>query len=216
MTAAGRCGSRLARACVLVLSLMACAPVEAPVASVPDDGRNAPARREPTALMRADAESVGDIMTRGFMAQASGDGEELYNAAMALQSVGAHPETGTDDLARQWMKQAADLGVRMPVIYASRGRTLGPGYRQGRVGANGQFRTHQAFNAGQRAEIVLVPMDDAPLSLDVVDDEGSQICSVAPSTRNLGCRWVPSFTGRSDIEVTNENDHPVNFYIVLN
>lgn len=201
----------------LLLSLSACAPVpSAPVAIVPprlaDDDRNE------TRAIAADARSVGDILASGFTAEARGDGAGLYGAAMALQSLGAHPEDGTDDLARQWMKRANELGVRpsMQVAYTFRGRTLGPGYRQGRVGARGQFRTHQSFNAGQRAEIVLVPMDEAPLSLDVVDEDGAQVCSVAPSTRNLGCRWVPTFTGRSDIDVTNDNDRAVSFYIVLN
>ena len=197
--------------CALATLLTACAPVAEPVAQMPQRAID-----RPMAPRQAETDLVGTILQAGFTADARNDGETLYQQAQALIRMGAHGEDGTPDLAEAWLRRAHDLGVAPRDQIGFRGRTLGPGYRQGHIGAHGHFRTHQSFNAGQRAEIVLVPIDDAPLSLDVVDDEGAPICSVAPSTRNLGCRWVPNFTGTSDIDVNNDNDRDVNFYIVLN
>ena len=201
--------------CVFAFGLTSCAPVAGPVA--PNTLAMVPERSvdRPLEPRVAETDAVGAILQRGLAADASNDGEALYDQAQALIRTGAHSEDG-NDLADAWLRRAHDLGVAPRVEVTFRGRTLGPGYRQGHIGAHGHFRTHQSFNAGQRAEIVLVPIDEAPLSLDVVDDEGAAICSVAPSTRNLGCRWVPSFTGTSDINVNNDNDRDVSFYIVLN
>lgn len=200
--------------CVLAVSMTACAPVPDSTTqlSIRTPERSVDRPMEPRL---AETDAVGDILQRGSAADASGDGETLYTQAQALIRLGAHSDDGPD-LAKVWMRRARELGVTPREEVAFRGRTLGPGYRQGHIGAHGHFQTHQSFNAGQRAEIVLVPIDEAPLSLDVVDDEGAPICSVAPSTRNLGCRWVPSFTGTSDINVNNDNDRDVSFYIVLN
>ena len=197
-------------ACVFAFSMTGCAPVAEPMAIAPERSVDRP--MEPRV---AETDAVGAILQAGVAPDARNDGETLYDQAQALIRTGAHSEDG-NDLADVWLRRAHDLGVAPRTEVAFRGRTLGPGYRQGHINAHGHFRTHQSFNAGQRAEIVLVPIDEAPLSLDVVDDEGSPICSVAPSTRNLGCRWVPSFTGTSDIDVNNDNDRDVSFYIVLN
>lgn len=201
--------------CMFAFGIAGCAPVSGPAA--PNTLAMAPERTvdRPLEPRVAETDAVGAILVRGLAADASGDGEALYDQAQALIRMGAHSEDGTD-LADVWLRRAQALGVAPRTEVAFRGRTLGPGYRQGHINAHGHFRTHQSFNAGQRAEIVLVPIDEAPLSLDVVDDEGAAICSVAPSTRNLGCRWVPSFTGTSDINVNNDNDRDVSFYIVLN
>ncbi|ESQ75059.1 hypothetical protein [Asticcacaulis sp. AC402] len=195
--------------------LMACAPVSGTDANLAQAGAS---RLESLDLdrMRGDADTVADILQRGLAAEARGDGDALLVQAQALSLMGARPEDGAPDLARQWATRARALGARPTTAVAFRGRTLGPGYRSGKVSANGAFRTRQTYSAGQRAEIVLVPVDDAPLSLEVRDDEGASVCAVAPSTRNLGCRWVPTFTGANEIEVRNDNPVTVNFYIVLN
>ena len=206
-----RTAATMAIGCAFAFGLAACAPIPEPVAEAPQGSID-----RPMAPRQADTDLVATTLQRGFAADAAGDGQTLYNEAQALIRMGAHNEDDTADLADVWLRRARELGVAPRDEVAFRGRTLGPGYRQGHIGAHGHFRTHQSFNAGQRAEIVLVPIDDAPLSLDVVDDEGAPICTVAPSTRNLGCRWVPSFTGTSDIDVNNDNDRDVSFYIVLN
>lgn len=197
---------------MLLVSTAACAP--APEPAVTPDPRDT-ARADPDRLT-GDARTVADILQRGLAAEARDDGEELLVQARALSLIGARPQDGAPDLARQWANRAKALGAAPASTPPFRGRTLGPGYRSGRISAHGAFRTRQTYNAGQRAEIVVVPGDDMPLSLEVLDDEGTAVCSVAASTRNLGCRWVPSFTGANTIEVGNDNPHPVNFYIVLN
>ncbi len=163
----------------------------------------------------ANADMVADVIARGLNAEARGDANALLNEARNLSHL-SHPATGEPDLARRWQREARALGASANDQDIWRGRTLGPAYRSGRIGAHGQFHTRQTFTAGVRAEIALVPMSEDPLSLTVNDDEGAAICEVAPSAHNLGCRWVPPFTGSSRIEVGNDNDRPVEFYIVLN
>ncbi|ESQ88945.1 hypothetical protein ABAC460_14280 [Asticcacaulis sp. AC460] len=205
----------------LILTALTAAVLTA-CASVPGtadglaDGRDSRLAESDRDRLRGDADTVADILQRGFAAEARGDADALQAQAQALALMGAKPEDGAPDLARQWATTAKTLGARPSTAVAFRGRTLGPGYRSGKVTANGAFRTRQTYNAGQRAEIVLVPVDAAPLSLEVRDDEGEPVCAVAPSTRNLGCRWVPAFTGSNEIEVRNDNSVTVNFYIVLN
>ncbi len=159
---------------------------------------------------------MADILQKGAAAQARGDAKALTAQSRALDLMAARPTDGEPDLAQQWAAQARALGAPTQVSTPFRGRTLGPAYRSGQVSANGSFHTRQNFNAGHRAEIVVVPVDAARLSLQVRDDDGGSICTVAPSTGNLGCRWVPPFTGASDIEVRNEMNQQVSFYMVLN
>ncbi|EGF93630.1 hypothetical protein ABI_20710 [Asticcacaulis biprosthecium C19] len=195
--------------------LAACAPVSGTAEGIAD-ARNSRLEESDRDRLRGDADTVAEILQRGMEAESRGDGDALLAQAQALALMGAKPEEGAPDLARQWAATAKTLGARPATAVAFRGRTLGPGYRSGKVTANGAFRTRQTYNAGQRAEIVLVPVDAEPLSLEVRDDEGEPVCAVAPSTRNLGCRWVPTFTGSNEIEVRNDNPVTVNFYIVLN
>lgn len=202
-----------AAAVLAMLVLSACADTGTVAQAVPADARNVVAGR--VSASDFGPQAVADIIARGMAAEASGDAETLADQARALDILGATPEGGAPDLAREWRRKAAQMGAHISTD-TFRGRTLGPAYRQGRVGPGASFHTRQSFNAGQRAEISVVPQDDAPLSLSVTDDDGRQICDVAPSTRNLGCRWVPTFTGSSDINVDNSNDRAVAFYIVLN
>lgn len=163
----------------------------------------------------ASASEIADVIARGLSAEARGDADALVQEARTLTRL-SRPAAGETDLARRWLQEARALGAKVEDDDVWRGRTLGPAYKSGRVGAHGQFQTRQTFTAGIRAEIAIVPKSDDPLSLAVNDDEGASICEIAPSARNLGCRWVPPFTGASHIEIGNDNDRPVEFYIVLN
>lgn len=163
-----------------------------------------------------DPETVGEILREGLLAEAQGDGEALMAAAFALSQSGAQPEMGEPDLVRIWVRAAQKLGANIPKTYAFRGRTLGPAYRSGRISAGGRFVTRQTFNGGQVADILIVPATGAELSLKVADETGEAVCEVAPSSENLGCRWVPPYTGGNAITVYNDSQRPARFYIVMN
>ncbi|MDC7684630.1 hypothetical protein PQU92_15195 [Asticcacaulis sp. BYS171W] len=171
-----------------------------------------------TAAQDADlSASVGDILREGLAAQARGDGEALLTAALALARSGARPDTGDADLVRVWIRDAQTMGAKLPkTFYASRGLLLGPAYKSGKIAANGKFTTRQSFAGGQMADILVVPAPGAALSLRVVDDEGDEVCAVASSSENLGCRWVPVYTAPSAITVVNASRKPAKFYLVMN
>lgn len=161
-------------------------------------------------------ETVGDILREGLLAEAQGDGEALMAAAFALSQSGAQPEMGEPDLVRVWVRAAQKLGANIPKTYAFRGRTLGPAYRSGKISPGGRFTTRQTFNGGQVADILIVPATGTELSLMVADESGEAVCEVAPSSENLGCRWVPPYTGGNAITVYNDGQRPARFYIVMN
>ncbi len=161
------------------------------------------------------AQDVARILAAGLDAEGRQDGPALLENAQALQRSGAHSDGG-DDLARAWIREAIHLGVDPGPDQIWRGRTLGPAYRNGRVIGHGVFRTRQTFNAGEKADIAVVPTQGGALGLDVEDGDGKSICSVGPSTRDLGCDWVPAFTGGSAIAVHNDAEDAQSFYIVLN
>ncbi len=158
---------------------------------------------------------VADILARGLEAEHRQDGRALLEQALALNAFGAHPDGG-DDLAKAWLREAAALGVKPDDSQVWRGRTLGPAYKSGRVDARSHFTTRQSFNAGQTADIAVVTSDGRALGLTVLDDGRHEVCALAPSTSDLGCTWVPSFTSNSEITLDNESDEPVSFYLILN
>jgi len=161
------------------------------------------------------AQGTAALLRRGHDAAKNNDAEGMMHVAEQLFRLEAYPLDG-QDMADSWASQASAMGAQYRPTNIMRGRTVGPGYRDGQIGPHSQFATRQNFNAGQRAEIIIVPLDGARLSLQVSNDEGRSLCRVAASTRNLGCRFVPAYTGANLIEVSNDSDTTVSFYIVLN
>lgn len=161
------------------------------------------------------AQGTAALLRRGHEAALQNDGDAMMQVAEQMMRLDAYP-LGSQDMADAWATRASSLGTRYKPATIMRGRTIGPGYRDGQIAPHSQFSTRQNFNAGQRAEIIIVPLDGARLSLQVSNDEGRSVCRVSASTRNLGCRFVPTYTGANLIEVSNETDATVSFYIVLN
>ncbi len=163
----------------------------------------------------AQERGLASVLVAGERAEAAKNAPGLLDAAQALERMGAHPADGTADLAAQWRAEAMAMGAH-PTTAPWRGRTLGPAYRRGRVGAHATFTTRQSFNAGQRAEISVATLSGGPLDLNVRDDDDRDTCRVRVSEREGSCSWIPVWTGAYSLSLDNNGDDAAVFYIVTN
>lgn len=171
----------------------------------------------PSSTLAADAGPVQKLaaaLASADQAEAAGDTDALSRAVRIIDGLGGHPladlklaEASSNDPLPAWRAQT--YGDEIPM----RGRPLGPGYRKGTVGAGGAERIEQLFLSGQRANVALSGPGKARLELKVEDAKNSSVCArgIAPSH----CDWVPIFTQRYVIEITNPGDKPAHYFLVV-
>ena len=157
------------------------------------------------ALLLVAADSADDF-ARTVSALASGVAgrapADRARAGRTLLAIGARPLDG-DDLGQRWArKQAAPY----------RDRALGPGYRTVSVAPGSTMHFEQTFLAGQRAQVAVVALDRARFALAVKDDEGAVSCAAPPGGR---CSWVPLWTTRYGIDVSNPGRATGRYYMVV-
>lgn len=152
------------------------------------------------------AAASADEFARTVAALASGVAatgkSDRVRAGRVLLATGAVPLDG-DDLANSW------AGSR---TLSYRDRALGPGYRTVAVMAGGTAHFEQTFLAGQRAQVAIVALDRARFTLAVRDEEGAVSCVAPPSGR---CSWMPLWTTRYGIDVSNPGRMPGRYYMVV-
>lgn len=168
----------------------------------------------PLAAAETPIDSASLAIARGAAAEAAGDGRGMLAAARSLEALGATPREGQADLAAYWRAQALARGVRdkAPPV---RGRALGPAYSRGSLAPGATLSTEQVFLAGQRAEIALVPQPRRSLTIRVANKD-KPICERASAGPRIKCDWIPIFTNRVQIRVTNPGPAPALYYLVSN
>ena len=143
-------------------------------------------------------------------AEASPDGESRLPYVQRLDSLGVRVEQDqADDPLSAWR---ADIVQKGPVW---RGRTLGPAYRRARLAPGESMAMEQVFYAGERAEIAAQASRGAKVELAIRDREAKKVCArtLSPQAR---CLWLPRFTERFAITLTNHGTKPASIYLVLN
>jgi hypothetical protein len=159
---------------------------------------------------------VAAALALGERAEAgSGRAAQLAEASRLLAVAGARPaEAGGADLALHWADVAAERGTKAVLVW--RDRALGPAYRRGRVAPHASVSLDQLFLAGRKAEIALMPVGrQGRLVLDVTDDKGGLICRQKASDPPAKCAWLPVYTTRHAIRVSNEGAVPAEYYLVV-
>lgn len=147
-------------------------------------------------------------LARADAADADGDQAALAQAVERIDQLGGKPMAeSADDPVPGWRSQIAD---GLPPM---RGRALGPAYRRGALGPNRMIRTEQVFLAGEKARIALESPAGQGMVLRVLDDKDEPVCDAAVSSRR--CHWIPIFTQRYRIEVTNRDDSEQRYYLVI-
>jgi hypothetical protein len=157
---------------------------------------------------------VSLLVARGMAAERANDGRAMLAAARGLEALGARPADREGDIAAHWRKRAKALGIRdkEPPV---RGRALGPAYRRGVLSAGQGLSTQQVFLAGQKAEVALVPEPGRTLTIRIAGRD-QQICERTATAPKAACSWLPVFTHRVEIRVSNQGAQPASYYLVSN
>lgn len=170
----------------------------------------APAPPEPDPVQR-----VADALYRGEQAERSRDPRAMIEAARALELLGAKPVEGGEDAASRWRDLARAGGVEAPPsVY--RGRALGPAYRQGILAPRAVLATEQVFLAGQKAMVSVVPEAGRMLAMRIAAPGQASICAQDVAPPRAVCSWLPVFTRRVEIRLSNPDDRPSRYYLVSN
>lgn len=154
---------------------------------------------------------VADTLAAGETAAAANAPHPLMAAAETLRALGARP--ADDDAAARWRRQAIAAGAT--VTPPMRGRLLGPAYRSGRIAPGASISTEQIFLAGQRAEVAIVPHGAGTLTMRIGEGD-TAICERRVAAPRGGCSWIPTFTRRIEIRLTNASTQPLRYWLVSN
>ena len=75
--------------------------------------------------------------------------------------------------------------------------------------------TQQVFLAGQKAEVSLVPEPGRALTIRIAGRD-QQICERTAAASKAACSWLPVFTHRVEIRISNQGAQPASYYLVSN
>ena len=191
---------QFAKALLLVAGLAACSAAPAADGLAGRDGAAAPATR---------AEKVALALQAAASAEAAGDAAGIARALQVVEASGAKPlPDATEDPVAAWRATAGELAPPM------RGRPLGPGYRSGRVAPGGRDTFAQLFLSGTASVIAISAPTGDRVSLRVRDQKDQPVCQ-REAAQSGACRWVPLFTQRYTIEVTNPGEEDARYFLVI-
>ncbi len=140
----------------------------------------------------------------------------LADAAATLRRSGAVPMAEGEDLATRWERIAIAHGGKAPPRLPLRGRALGAAYKYDRLAANGERNTQQVFLAGVRAVVTVVPTDDASLRLRIGQGDAEAACTRMVGLPQASCEWVPTYTQRYTISVSNPGNRQADYFLIVN
>lgn len=137
--------------------------------------------------------------------KAEADPDALRQAARLLLATGAMPTegSGTPDLVAVWLDQADAMDGRTTRQNLTRGRTLGPAYREAEIAALARNSFREIFFAGRLARISVTSRSDQPFELSISNQAGEQVCQMASLSGIAACEWVPVWTEPHVIEIVN-------------
>lgn len=184
-----------AKALLFGLALAGCSPAPAQVGQ-----GTAPVTR---------AERIALALEAAASADAAGDAAGIARALQVVEASGARPLPGAgEDPVPAWRAAAGELAPPL------RGRPLGPGYRSGRIAAGGRDSFAQLFLSGTASVIAVSSPTGDRIALRVRDQKEQPVCQRDPA-QSGACRWVPLFTQRYTIEVSNLGEGDARYFLVI-
>lgn len=187
-----------ALAVIVMSALASCAPIDEVVATYPP----APTAKGSETVMLAAALADADV------AAGRGNDGGLAQSLTIIAALDAQPlDPAAKAQLAQWQIQSPNIAPPL------RGRTLGPGFRKGTLNAGGDLRIEQTFLSGQKASIALSTPGGSKLRLQVSDGAAKPVCQDVAITP--ACEWVPIFTQRHVIHLTNLGEQETRFYLVI-
>lgn len=153
-------------------------------------------------------------LVSGSMAERSGRADTMLAAATTLIQEGAKPLGDSPDVALRWQNRGRSAGGKSRATEAAyRNRALGAGYRMIALPAGATMQFDQTFLAGQRARVAIVPLTKGEFGLSVRDDQGQSVCGRPADTSQ--CDWVPNWTTRYEILLSNLGRVKSHYYVVM-
>ena len=139
-----------------------------------------------------------------------GNRKALYRALVTLEGMGVHAMDGTEaDPMPRW-RQRARLTRSV-----WRGRPLGPGFRSGKLAPGAGDNFSQLFLSGEGATIAVSSPTGNRVAMKVADAKAQTVCS-GETGRDGTCRWVPLFTQRYTIQLSNPGAKDAQYFLVVN
>lgn len=159
------------------------------------------------------------LVETGERALADGDADGLLEVARSLQAMGAVPHSGTEDLAKRWEVQAQELtpeDARETIPY--RGRIKGPAYRRQTLSPETDDVIEDVFYAAETAQMTLQVMGSSSLRWEVSEDgaDDGPVCTGSVGTDGATCRFMPLWTSKYRIRITNSSDQSATYLFVTN
>lgn len=168
-----------------------------------------PTGTQPVPMVKdSPAEMLADALVEADLAARTKDAAGLERALATIGALDARPmDPAAEAQLAHWQSQSP---ASLPPL---RGRTLGPGFRKGTLTAGAAIRIEQTFLSGQKASVALSTPEGARLRLEVIDNTAQPICrdvAAAPV-----CEWIPIYSQRHLIQLTNVDRHDTRFYLVI-
>lgn len=159
------------------------------------------------------------LVEAGEAALADQDASTLFDVSQKLQLLGASPIGGTEDLAKGWVLMAHDLTPeddRQSIPF--RGRIKGPAYRRHALAPGEQDIIEDIFYAAEPAEMTLKSMNNSTLEWEIVQDGADEgpVCDGSVGDRATSCRFLPLWTSKYRIRISNVSDQTATYLFVTN
>lgn len=201
------------------LLLCACEAADRPVqATHADVTTNVAAKDIETTIPDHHARIIA-LVEAGEAALADQDASKLFDVSQKLQLLGASPIGGTEDLAKGWVLMAHDLtpeSDRQSIPF--RGRIKGPAYRRHALAPGEQDIIEDIFYAAEPAEMTLKSMNNSTLEWEIAQDgtDDAPVCDGAVGDRAKSCRFLPLWTSKYRIRISNVSDQTATYLFVTN
>ena len=154
------------------------------------------------------SQQLANVLSQAELAAQSGDRDALETALVKIDAIGAKPmdKTAQAEMAR-WQAMRPDGAIPL------RGRALGPGYRSGTIPGGKRTFIDQTFLSGQKASIAVSSPTSKTLGLKVTNARDALVCDAGKPV--TVCEFIPIFTQRHRIHLTNNGTASARYYLVI-
>ena len=158
------------------------------------------------------------LIIAGEDARESNDVQVLLQTAQTLRDIGAHPVTGTEDLAKNWTVAAETMRTDEASTPPFRGRVSGPAYKKEDLLPAGSDTIEDIYYAAEQAELTLETLRGERLTWSVyeADNADAPICQSKGETRQQACRFTPLWTAKYEIRITNDSAQDASYLFITN
>ncbi|MBL4870166.1 MAG: hypothetical protein JKX72_04355, partial [Robiginitomaculum sp.] len=130
----------------------------------------------------------------------------------------------TPDLAKEWKQAALALQPNLQDL-PFRGRVKGPAYRKKTLAAGETEVLQEIYYASEKAELSLQTLSGQTivghnLELSIIEQtesgDGEAVCTLSLQAEPATCQWLPLWTAKYNITITNHSQSPVPYLLVTN